>query len=196
MRISRRVETLAPSRPLGSSNNARDSQCRGLHRGPLTAVLALSLLWMRCADGAQLASALFSTNPQPGYHPSMGDLMTMAVQPRHIKLGLAGKYQNWIYAKYELGELRNALARVGRTIPKYQSIDVTALATAVLRAPLEAVGQAISAKDASQFDIAYAQLTEACNVCHRNRNHAAIVIKVPDAAMFSDQEFQPWPPRQ
>jgi hypothetical protein len=196
MRISRRVETLAPSRPLGSGNNARDSQCRGLHRGPLTAVLALSLLWMRCADGARLASALFSTNPQSDYHPSMGDLMTTAVQPRHIKLGLAGKYQNWIYAKYELGELRNAFARVGRTIPKYQSIDVTALAAAVLRAPLKAVGQAISAKDASQFDIAYAQLTEACNVCHRNRNHAAIVIKVPDAAMFSDQEFHPWPPRQ
>jgi hypothetical protein len=195
MRISRRVETLAPSRPLGSGNNARDSQCRGLHRGPLTAVLALSLLWIQCADAAQLASALCNTDPQPDYHPSMGDLMTMAVQPRHIKLGLAGKHQNWNYAMYELGELRNAFTRIDRTIPKYQSIDVTALA-AVLRAPLEAVGQAISAKDASQFDVAYAQLTEACNVCHRNRNHAAIVIKVPDAAMFPDQEFQPPPLRQ
>jgi len=194
MRISRRVEALAPSRPFGSGNNARDGQCRGLHRGPLTVVLALSLLWMRCADGAQLASALCNAYPQPDYHLSMGDLMTMAVQPRHVKLGLAGKNQNWIYAKYELGELRNAFARVDRTIPKYQSIDVTALAAAVLRAPLEAVGQAISAKDASQFDIAYSQLTEACNLCHRNRNHAAIVIKVPDAAMFPDQEFQS--PRQ
>jgi hypothetical protein len=122
MRISRRVETLAPSRSLGSGNNAATVS--------VEACIGFPLPWY------------------------------------------------W------------------RTIPKYQSIDVTALATAVLRAPLEAVGQAISAKDASQFDIAYAQLTEACNVCHRNRNHAAIVIKVPDAAMFSDQEFQPWPPRQ
>jgi hypothetical protein len=196
MRISRRVETLAPGRPLGSGNNARDGQCRGMHRRPLTVVLALSLLCMRCVDGAQPASALRNTYPQPDYHPSMGDLMTIAVQPRHIKLGLAGKRQNWIYAKYELGELRNAFTRIGRTIPKYQSIDVTALATALLRTPLEAVGQAISAKDASQFDMAYAQLTEACNVCHRNRNHAEIVIKVPDAAMFPDQEFQPLPLRQ
>jgi hypothetical protein len=195
MRFSRRAETLAPSRSLGSGNNARDGQRRDLHWGLLTVVLALSLLWVR-ADGAQLALAQRNTDPQPGYHPSMGDLMTMTVQPRHLKLGLAGKYQNWIYAKYELGELRNAFARVGRTIPEYQSIDVTALAAATLRAPLEAVGQAISAKDASQFDVAYAQLTEACNVCHRNRNHAEIVIKVPDAAMFLDQEFQPWLPRQ
>ena len=195
MRISRRVETLTPSRPLGSGNNVRDAQCRGLHRSPLTALLALSLLWMRCADGAQLASALCNIYPQPDYHPSMGDLMTMAVQPRHIKLGLAGKHQNWIYAKYELGELRNAFTRVDHTIPKYQSIDVTALTAAMLRAPIEAVGHAISAKDPSQFDVAYAQLTEACNICHRNRNHAAIVIKVPDAAMFPDQEFQP-PPLQ
>ena len=126
----------------------------------------------------------------------MGDLMTMAVQPRHIKLGLAGKHQNWIYAKYELGELRNAFTRVGHTIPKYQSIDVTALAAAVLRAPLEAVSQAVSAKDASRFDMAYAQLTEACNVCHRNRNHPEVLIKVPDAAMFPDQEFQPPPVRR
>lgn len=115
MRISRRVETPAPSRPLGSGNNVRDAQCRGLHRGPFTAVLALSLLWMRCARGAQLASALWNTYPKPDYHPSMGDLMTMAVQPRHIKLGLAGKYQNWIYAKYELGELRNGFTRVDHT---------------------------------------------------------------------------------
>jgi hypothetical protein len=98
MRISRRVKTRAHGRPLGSGNNARDGQCKGLYRRPLAAVL---------------------------------------------------------------------------------------------RSPLEAVGQAISAKDASQFDIAYAQLAEACNVCHRNLNHAAIVIKVPDAAMFPDQEFQP-----
>jgi hypothetical protein len=91
---------------------------------------------------------------------------------------------------------RNAFTRVDHTIAKYQSIDVTALVRAVLRAPLEAVAQAIGAKDASQFDMAYAELTEACNVCHRNRNHAEIVIKVPDAAMFPDQEFQPPPLRQ
>lgn len=34
-----------------------------------------------------------TTAPQP-YRPGLGDLMTMTVQPRHTKLGLAGQEKN------------------------------------------------------------------------------------------------------
>ncbi len=129
----------------------------------------------------------------PDYHPSMGDLMTMAVQPRHIKLGLAGKRQNWTYARYELSELRNAFARTARTIPKYQSWDTAAMATAMTQAPFGALDQAIEARNSTQFAAAYSQLTHACNACHEALKHAAVVIKVPDAAMFPDQDFRPAP---
>jgi hypothetical protein len=104
-------------------------------------------------------AAQVATTVPSDYHPSMGDLMTMAVQPRHIKLGLAGKQQNWIYAKYELSELRNAFARIVRAIPQYQSIDTAALTTAIMQAPLNALEQAIDAKSAKQFAAAYTQLT-------------------------------------
>src|SRR5947209_18290221 len=82
---------------------------------------------------------------QPEYHPSLGDLMTMAVQPRHIKLGLAGQRRNWAYAAYELSELRNAFGRVGRTVPVYRDVDLPSLITALTAAPLDAVDQAIRA---------------------------------------------------
>lgn len=124
--------------------------------------------------------------PQPDYHPSTGDLMTMAVQPRHIKLGLAGKQQNWTYARYESGELRNAFARIGRTIPKY-----SVMATAIMQAPLDAVDQAIKERNETHFTAAYAQLTQVCNACHQSEDHAAVVIKIPDARMFPDQDFRP-----
>ncbi len=127
----------------------------------------------------------------PDYHPSMGDLMTMAVQPRHVKLGLAGKQQNWPYASYELSELRNAFARIARTLPQYQSWDTAATVTAMTQAPFAALDQAIKARSTAQFAAAYTQLTHACNVCHQTLNHAAVVIKVPDAAMFPDQDFRP-----
>jgi len=58
-------------------------------------------------------------------------------------------------------------------------------------APLNAVEQAIDANSATQFNAAYLQLTEACNICHRNRTHSVVVIKVPDAAGFQDQAFVP-----
>jgi mono/diheme cytochrome c family protein len=121
----------------------------------------------------------------------MGDLMTMAVQPRHIKLGLAGRQNNWTYAAYELNELRNAFARIARTIPKYQTMDTAEMMTALTKAPLDALDQAITTANPAQFKAAYAQLTQTCNACHLSQKHGAVVIKVPDAAMFSDQDFTP-----
>ena len=47
-------------------------------------------------------------NATPAYKPGLADLMTMTVQPRHIKLALAGHTKNWVYAKYELAELGDA----------------------------------------------------------------------------------------
>ncbi len=121
----------------------------------------------------------------------MGDLMTMAVQPRHIKLGLAGKQSNWPYASYELSELRNALARIARTIPKYQTMDTADMMAALTKAPLDALEQAIAKANTTQFGAAYTQLTQACNACHLSQKHGAVVIKTPDAAMFPDQDFRP-----
>jgi hypothetical protein len=141
-------------------------------------------------EPADAGSPAASATAQPEYHPSFGDLMTMAVQPRHVKLGLAGKQRNWTYAAYELSELRNAFARISRTIPKYQSVDTAELMAAVVQAPLNAMDQAITRGDLSQFTAAYAQLTNACNACHRSLKHAAVVIKVPDASLYPDQDFR------
>ena len=137
--------------------------------------------------GAPVAPAATAA---PDYHPSLGDLMTMAIQPRHIKLGLAGQAANWPYAQYELSELRNALARVARTIPVYRNIDMTAVIGAITTDPLKALDQAIHAKDAHQFKMAYAALTTACNACHLSQDHAAVVIRVPTTNPYPDQELR------
>jgi len=125
----------------------------------------------------------------PDYHPSLGDLMTLAVQPRHIKLGLAGQEHNWVYAQYELSELRNAFGRVGRTIPVYRNMDMVALINTMTTAPLDAVERAIHAADAVQFKATYAHLTDTCNACHQSQEHAMVVIRVPQGAPYPDQDF-------
>jgi hypothetical protein len=127
---------------------------------------------------------------QPAYHPSMGDLMTMAIQPRHIKLELAGRQKNWTYAEYELSELRNAFGRVGRTIPVYRAGDMTALIGALTTESLDAVQQSIRAHDAARFAAAYERLTSSCNACHLSQGHAMVVIRVPNGNDFTDQEFR------
>ena len=161
----------------------------------LLAVAASTLLGWSQPGAAQSAPANTSppapaVSPTPDYHPSLGDLMTMAIQPRHIKLGLAGQERNWPYAQYELSELRNAFARVARTIPTYRNIDMAAVIGALTTAPLKAVEQAIHTQDAGQFKVAYAALTTACNACHLSQDHASVVIRVPNTNPYPDQDFR------
>ncbi len=139
---------------------------------------------------AEAAAPAGSSAAQPDYHPSFGDLMTMAVQPRHIKLGLAGSAGNWTYASYELSELRNAFARIARTIPRYNGADTPALFTAMTDEPLTSVSNAIKDHDMREFRRAYGQLTTACNACHISQRHAFVVIRVPTAYPYEDQNLR------
>jgi len=138
----------------------------------------------------QAPAASTPAAPQSELHPSMGDLMTLLVQPRHIKLGLAGSAGNWNYAAYEVGELRGAFRRVGQTMPIYNKQDFPALIAAMATEPLEAVRTAIERHDRAGFQSAYASLTAACNTCHASLHHAAVVIKAPGSSPYADQEFR------
>jgi hypothetical protein len=164
----------------------------------LGTLTASALLLLSAVAGAQNAPANATSSApvaaaQPDYHPSMGDLMTMAIQPRHTKLGLAGRERNWLYAQYELSELRNAFARVARTIPTYRTTDMTALIGALTVEPLATVERAIHAKDSRQFKAAYAALTTACNACHLSQDHASVVIRIPGTNPYPDQDFRARP---
>ena len=122
---------------------------------------------------------------------ALGDLMTAFVQPRHIKLGLAGKKRNWLYAAYELDQLRETLADVAEILPKYRDLSIPDMIESTVKAPLAALSAAIQAKDGNQFNTAYRQLTEECNTCHRSYDRAAIVIQLPTVSSFPDQDFRP-----
>jgi hypothetical protein len=125
------------------------------------------------------------------YHPSFGDIMTMAIQPRHLKLGLAGQQGNWTYAAYELRELQSAFNRAADAVPVYHSTDMAALIKATTVAPLAEVAAAIKARDAALFGETYEQLTATCNACHQSTEHASIVIQTPRMSSYPNQDFRP-----
>ena len=65
----------------------------------LAGVLALSASMLAVAQNAT-PEAASPAPPRPGpvildFKPAMDDLMTMLVQPRHIKLYYAGQAKNW-----------------------------------------------------------------------------------------------------
>jgi hypothetical protein len=140
-----------------------------------------------------VAAALAVPSLAAAQHPAaLGNLMTAFIQPRHIKLGLAGSEQNWPYAAYELDQLRETFADLGEILPKYRDLSIPDLITSTVKDPLAALDRAIRAKDANQFTEAYGQLTASCNACHQRYDRTVIAIQPPTAAAtFPDQDFRP-----
>jgi hypothetical protein len=125
------------------------------------------------------------------FKPAMDDLMTMLIQPRHMKLYYAGQQRNWTLAAFELNELGSALRRIGQTIPKYRNISVDATVGSIFASKIQSMDAAIKSANPQQFNAAYADLTEACNTCHQGLEHPFLVVKVPDGQNFPDQDFRP-----
>jgi hypothetical protein len=125
------------------------------------------------------------------FKPAMDDLMTMLIQPRHLKLYYAGEARNWKLAEFQLRELRQALARIGRTIPTYRKIGVDDAVASIFTEKAAAVEAEIKAADPAKFKAAYAEMTGACNACHAGMEHEFLVIKVPEANVYPNQEFRP-----
>jgi mono/diheme cytochrome c family protein len=60
-----------------------------------------------------------------------------------------------------------------------------------MQQPMEALDAAIKAMDVAAYTKAYADLTTSCNACHQSASHPEIVIQVPTASSFPDQDFRP-----
>jgi hypothetical protein len=125
------------------------------------------------------------------YHPGLGELMTAFVQPRHIKLGLAGSERNWPYAAYELAELTETFDDIAELVPKHDNLPIPEMIASTVKQPMVALDAAIKAMDATAFTKAYADLTASCNACHQSADHPMIVIQVLTVSPFPDQDFRP-----
>jgi hypothetical protein len=128
--------------------------------------------------------------PQP-FNPQLSALMNMIIQPRHAKLGLAGKAENWALAGYMFKELKAGFGVVGRAVPRWKGLPVPDLIEAAMDQTWPVLDFAIKAGEPHQFMEAYGKLTQGCNNCHATADHAFVVIKVPDASAWPNQEFQP-----
>jgi hypothetical protein len=128
--------------------------------------------------------------PQP-FNPQTAALMNMLIQPRHAKLGIAGKAENWPLASYSFKQLQQSFGVVARATPRYKGLPVGELIDAALKQPFAVLDFAIKAGDSRQFNESYARVTAGCNACHTTTDNPFIVIKVPDSSSFPNQEFEP-----
>jgi len=128
--------------------------------------------------------------PAP-FAPNMGDMMSMLIQPRHAKLALAGKAENWVLAGYVLRELQQGFGTIAKTIPRWKALPVSELIDAALKQPFGTIDLAIKAGDSREFAASFGRITAGCNACHSTADQSFVVIKTPDASVFPNQEFEP-----
>jgi mono/diheme cytochrome c family protein len=108
------------------------------------------------------------------------------IQLRHIKLWEAIKHRNWDLLDFELELTKDSF---GNAVILYRNIPVEFIVAA--GKPLAEMQKAAKAKDSSQLERGYAELTAACNACHKAADVGFIVIKTPASSPFGNQEFSP-----
>ena len=166
-------------------------------RSGLRRVAALAAIAICASLAAVPVPGVAQSEPKPAddspaaFNPMMGALMNMFVQPRHAKLGLAGRDANWPLTAYELAELRRSMTQISAAIPRWKGLPVPDLFDAALTEPLAALETAVKARDARGFGEAYGQLTAGCNACHATTDQSFVALKAPDVSEFPDQEFRP-----
>ena len=150
-----------------------------------TVALVLGLACL--GTSTPVATAQDLKSPSAGeYVPRLGDIMS-AAQTRHQKLWLAAKAQNWDLAAFELRQLKASLVEAAVL---YSGIPISNVTT--LETPLQAVSDAIAAKDGRKFAKSFGDLTEGCNSCHRDMKRGFVMMKVPgDQQSFGNQQFAP-----
>ena len=162
---------------------------------PVMLVVGLAVIAITAALSTRGAAQnpMGDPNAEPApFNPQMAALMSMLIQPRHAKLGLAGQAENWALAGYALKELRQGFLVISRAVPRWKGLPVPELLDAAVSQPLAQLDFAIKANEPHQFGEGYARLTAGCNACHATTDHPFVVIKTPDsAAAFPNQDFQP-----
>src|SRR5262245_63375359 len=121
----------------------------------VVAIAALALRPERTS--AQTLWGDADAEPSP-CNPKMSAIMNMLIQPRHAKLGIAGKAENWPLAGYMFKELRQSFAVTARAVPRWKGLPVPDLLEAAVTQPLLALDFAIKAAEPLLFAEAYVKL--------------------------------------
>jgi hypothetical protein len=158
-----------------------------------TALFALlSLILLSCApnrDQRRTLQARIDTLEKKlagTYRPGFGEFMS-SVQAHHAKLWFAGQNQNWPLADFEIHEIKEVL----EDLKTFQTERKESQLLNMIEPAIDSVALSIEQKKPVMFINSYIVLTQVCNNCHRSTHFEFNVVKIPEASVFSNQDFRP-----
>jgi hypothetical protein len=119
------------------------------------------------------------------YKPGLGEFMS-GIQVHHAKLWFAGENSNWKLADFEIHEIMEAV----EDIQHYAADREEVKELPMLQPALDSVNDAINKKDENLFRKDFIILTNTCNNCHRTVHYEFNMVKIPETAPYSNQEFE------
>jgi hypothetical protein len=120
------------------------------------------------------------------YKPGFGEFMS-GIQTHHAKLWFAGQNQNWPLADFEIHEIQESL----EDIQKFCSDRPETKSIGMINLPIDSVSKAILQKDPQSFKSSFILLTNTCNDCHQQTEHAFNVVTIPTNLPVTNQDFKP-----
>ncbi len=129
---------------------------------------------------------------QDAARPTLADLMALT-QLRHYKLWYSERMENWKLADYEYAQLVATIDRIKKLYPEYHSLAQANLITEKTEPAMKELSAAIQGKNNKRFEVAFNQITDACNQCHRTAGVDFILVRVPWKSPYNNQMFTPNP---
>jgi hypothetical protein len=170
----------------GCAHNARNLQAQ------LAQVSSEMHAQQRQLDRLALQSTNFeqSLKKLEAASPGVGQLMTEA-ELHFAKLYFAGQARNWDLARFERGELEEALLTATALRPEERGVNISGIMDAFTNGPLKSMQEAIDVYDQPMFRKAYQDSVMMCNACHNATGRPFIVITVPTNPPVFNQRWAP-----
>lgn len=120
------------------------------------------------------------------YKPGFGEFMS-SIQMHHAKLWFAGINNNWDLADFEIHEIEESL----EDIEQFNSDRPESKNIKMISPAIDSVSHAIEQKDGQRFKNSFTFLTNTCNNCHKETEHAFNVVTIPTEIPVVNQDFKP-----
>lgn len=147
--------------------------------------LAALLVLSSCSNNTKELEARIDALEKNAYRPGLGEFMT-DIQIHHAKLWFAGDSKNWDLADFEIKEIEETMD----DIRKFASDRKESQMVIMLSPAIDSIHTSIQQKNPDLFKASFNSLTNKCNTCHGIVNFKFNIVKIPEAAPFSNQVFE------
>jgi tetrahydromethanopterin S-methyltransferase subunit G len=157
-------------------------------------VVALAVVGILVGCSDERASE-HSTEEHEEEHAELAQYMARLQRWTH-KTALSVQAQNPELSEFYLHEMEESIETIRTEVPRYEGHEIGRLMTDQLGPSVEALDQAVEARDWSVIEARLQDLERSCNQCHESTEHGFVRIDLEDVPNPYTQDFSASPPAE